>query len=578
VLSANNSPDLHLPVSVLSSIGDIPTLISTDASRDADSLLIKDIEAITLNNFVLTPFALTKSNIVVDEISQDSDNSDYFDNLSDGVVITEIMVAEDAKRLIVELVSSSAPDLDLYLVYDRNDDGLLSISEEIAISQSGNSTEEIQINYPDSGRYFIVVQSFTASPSQTDSFEMRYAVVNNQQDDSLQAEAPASLQTDVPFDMRIIYALADANIGDDYFAAIEMGTSAARPDNLGIIAIDIRRGENDIILTGNPARVNAGDVVPVNVLIAGNDTNEDRIYSITIPALAGATFSNANLGSISPAGLTFVFNKTSGDTADTTLNFNLNIEQNNPPGPIEIDMFSELQNRSNNTFQQAPTFTKVQVEGPPSIDFNGASSANLNVFEGRTVTVPITVTDPNQDTITLVYTQTAGPTASVTQSDGRSELIAPSVDEDTLLSFDVEASDGNGNSVNGSFSVTVINNEPPVISAISAPSSAAQGQRVTISVTASDPESDMLTVTINGVVGSSFSINTPRNVSSVSYAISVSDGTNTVTDLVSINLTAPVNTGGSSGGGSSSLVWLLILGVMAFARKQRKHGCFDGKL
>lgn len=554
-LRADNSPDLHLPVSVLSSIGDIPTLISTDASRNADSVLITDIEAITLDNFVLTSFSLTRANVITGQIIADSDTSDYLDNTSDGVFITEIDVMQNAKRLIVEIVSSSAPDLDLYVLFDRNSDGLASSFEEIAQSTSGNSTEEIQVDYPEAGRYFLAIQSFSGSNNPPDSFELRYAVVGPEQDDTLQADAPSSLFANVAFDMRIFYQLNAAQIGDDYYGAIEMGTSALNTSNLGLISVDIKRIANDVALRGNALRVNAGDIASLDLVIAANNTNEERIYDVTIPTIAGARFINIGGGSISAEGLRYVVIKSSGDNTSSVLSFDLRIEQTIVPGPVVISPSSELQNRSGETFQQAPPFTQIQVEGPPSINFDGNTTTSLDVVETRTVVIPISVTDPNQDPITLVFTQTAGPAALISQTAGVSTLKAPSVNTNTLLSFNVAANDGNGNTVVSSFIVKVLNNEAPRITSISAPLSAEEGQRISITVSADDPENDTLTVTINGSIGSSFSASAPRGQTSVSYLVSVSDGINTVTDTVTVRLTPPP----SSGGGGSLPIWALVL-------------------
>lgn len=555
-LTSGSSPDLYLPVSVISSIGNIPTSISGNASRDLDSLLIKDIDAITLDTFLLRPTGLTKATVFEGEVSEDSNNSDYFDDISDGVVITEINVPSDAKRLITKLVSSSAPDLDLYLVFDRNDDGLLSPFEEIGQSQSGNSTEEIQVEYPDSGRYFIVVQSFAASNAATDTFEMHYAVVADTTNDTLQVDAPGSVLSSIPFDMRVNYQLQEANIGDEYYGAIEMSSSNASPNNLGLIAVDISRIEDDIIIDAEPARVAAGDTVSIDVLVAANLTNEARNYAITIPTISGTQFTNIGSGSLNSDGLRYVVNKASGDSTQTTIRFGLNIQEGNAPGPFVISLSSELLNREGDTRQAASPFTQIQIEGPPSITFNGNAMGNFNIFETQSLSIPISVDDPNQDNVTLLFTQTAGPSASVTEFDGAYSLIAPRVEADSILEYDVEANDGNGNSVVSSFSVNVLNNEMPVIESISAPSSATGGQRITITVNVSDPESDNLTVTIGGVVGKSFSTSTPISGNSVSYPISVSDGINTVTDTVTIALTqAPVST--DSGSGGSSSIWYL---------------------
>lgn len=570
-LSANNSPNLHLPVSVQASIGDIPTTIETTASRDADSVLVTDIEGITVDNFVLTPYALTKAIKVFDSVSQDSANTDYFDNLSDGVVINEITVPENTLRLVLELVGSSAPDLDLYLVYDRNGDGVLSRFEEIAASQSSDSTEDIEIKYPEAGQYFIVVQSFTASSNTAnDTYELRYAIVGNQSDNSLQAEAPDAINEAIPFNLRARYQLQNAEFDDDFYGVIEMGTSAEQQDNLGMIAVDIRRGQDDLVFSGDAARVSAGDTVSVDVQVARNNTNEDRTYAFTIAPVAGAQFTNVGSGVIDSRGLSYTVNKPSGDNAISTVSFDLLIAQTGNPGPIIVNMLSNLENRLGNTQQQSLPFTLIQVEGSPSLNFNGNPSIELSTFEGRDLVIPISVIDPNDDPITLSYTQTAGPTAVISQAEGVSTLRAPRVDATTQLSFDVVANDGNGNSDSGSFTVSVLNNEAPVINSISAPSNASGGQRITITVNASDPENDALSITVDGVLGNSFSTTTPRSGTIVDYNIVVSDGINTVTNSVSVNLTqTPVNTGDSGGGGSLSFVLLGLLSILACLRRYR---------
>jgi subtilisin family serine protease len=461
-LTSDNSPVLHMPVSIVSSIGDIPTEVAHQATRDRDSILLKDIDAVTLNDFVLTPYALVKATKFIDRISEDSDSSDYLDNVTDGVAIIEVDVAADSKRLVAEIVSSSAPDLDLYLAYDRNNDGRLSSFEEIAQSLSSDATEKISLNNPQIGKYFIVVQNFTGSSNQADSFELRYAVVGNQQDDSLRVDAPSSLSAFTPFDMRFFYQLENAELGDDYYGAIEMGTGAENRSNLGLIALDIARIEDDVVLNAAPARVISGDVINIGVAIAGNDTNEDRTYNIEIPLPQGTEFLNVGDGTVVNGLVRYLVTKFENDRTVSKLNFQLRINQDIGPGPIEIALTSELQNRSQETPQRAPLFTDIQVEGPPTIDFNGEPSTTLNVFETRTLIIPLNVADPNGDSVNLSFTQTEGPTVEIMQTDGLPRLIAPSVDTDLTLRYSVQASDGNGNIATAIFAVNVRNNAAPV--------------------------------------------------------------------------------------------------------------------
>jgi len=564
VLTAANSPELRLPVSVFSTLGDIPTDIAAAASRDGDSFLIDDIEAIDLNSFVLTPYSLVKASSVVDVITQDSDTSDYLDDLTDGVVITEINVPLNAKRLVTEIVSSSAPDLDLFLIFDANNDGVLSSFEEIGASLSFDALEEITVNNPDAGRYFIVVQSFTGSTQDNDDFEMRYAVVTDDEDDSLSASAPTSLSADVPFDLRVFYQLSDANVGDDFYGAIDLGRSANNPSNLGMITVDIVRNANDVVITGTEARVSPGDQAQLEVIVLGNTTNEARTYQIEIPVPDGVTFTNVDAtvnGEFDGQTLSYQVNKAVNDFASTSIIFDMLVEEVSTPGPIIVNMQSELMASENSQVMQAPPYTDIQIEGAPALSFNGTDTTTLNIFETQTLVVPITVNDPNDDAVSLSYSQTQGPTTAITQTDGVSSLIAPSVEATTVLSYEVTGDDGRGNQSTAVFSVNVVNNEEPVINSISAPASVNRGQRVTITVTTSDPENDPLTVTINGSSGSSVTITTPSSGTSVSYTVEVSDGINTVSEVVNITLTqAPAPPANNDGGGGGSMpLWCLLL-------------------
>ena len=266
--------------------------------------------------------------------------------------------------------------------------------------------------------------------------------------------------------------------------------------------------------------------------------------------------------------LRYSVNKASFDGNSSSIVFTLNVGENVTAGPVDVELNSTLLGRSYDSSALIEPTQAIQIEGPPSIDFNGNPSTTLNVFETQTLIVPINIVDPNNDAVSLSFTQSAGPQTPVLQNNGEVSLIAPSVESATELVYTVEADDGNGNVVSAEFTVNVANNDAPVIESISAPANASGGQRVTITITASDTESDPLTITINGVEGTSLSVNVPRSGASVSYPISVSDGINTVNDQVTISLTqAAVETSSSGGGGSLSLWWLMAIAMVSVFRK-----------
>lgn len=565
-------PSVNLPVSILSSIGDIPVDIEIDGRRDTDTVILRDIEAVDISNFSLTAYMPVKATIVLDNIAEDTNKADYLDNLGDGVSVTSVTVSENAKRFIAEIKSSSAFDLDLYVSFDADSNGIPSSSEEIARSRSSNSTEEVSINYPKAGTYFIIVQNFEGSRAALDNFELRYAVVNEDlANDALNIIAPSTLNEDTPFDMRVTYNLPQSQSGDDYYGAVAMGTSQGT-ENLGLINVDINRLDNDVFVDGIATRLNAGESVPLNIIVRNNSSNEDRNYTIVLPLPVGTefiSFSTANNGRLVNNELIWEVNKPAGNASNTVLNFTLRMLNGIQAGPVPVVTSSQLSAPIMTSLEASKTFTDIQIEGPPVISFNGNTSAELVITETKTLDIPLTINEPNNDQVTVVFTQTLGPIVTVDDSNGIYKLIAPLVESDTQLTYDVSVSDINGNTATGSLSVTVLNNGTPVINSIDAPTSANGGENITITVNATDPENENIVVQINGFAlpGNSRTIRTPNFGVSVTYEIIVSDGTTQASQSIMVSLTQEVTPPRSSGG--SLPWWILMLLPVAIIRRYR---------
>lgn len=170
------------------------------------------------------------------------------------------------------------------------------------------------------------------------------------------------------------------------------------------------------------------------------------------------------------------------------------------------------------------------------------------ITEGGTTLLSVTADDPDGDSLGYAWTQTspATPLGSFSSRTVRNPTwTAPAVAADTVFTFDVAITDGQGGSTTGSCQVSVTHitvNRPPNVSAsISvSPAMPVAGQVVTLSITASDPDGDPLTIawvqtspTQQGAFGSPSSASTtwtspPLGVDSVGFAIqvSVSDGHN----------------------------------------------------
>ncbi|WP_290612639.1 S8 family serine peptidase [Arsukibacterium sp. UBA3155] len=103
-----------------------------------------------------------------------------------------------------------------------------------------------------------------------------------------------------------------------------------------------------------------------------------------------------------------------------------------------------------------PTVVNVvvtPVNDAPTLTAGAAKS----VAEGESVTLNVTGTDIDGDTLTYTWTQTAGPSVGVTSTSNSATFNAPSVENDSTITFSVVVSDGTATSSPVTVSATVTN-------------------------------------------------------------------------------------------------------------------------
>jgi len=189
------------------------------------------------------------------------------------------------------------------------------------------------------------------------------------------------------------------------------------------------------------------------------------------------------------------------------------------------------------------------VSNHPPVITVAASPGSSPIIEGGTTLLSVTATDPDGDTLGYAWTQTApaSPQGSFSSRTVRNPTwTAPTVTDDTVFTFSVTVTDGQGGSVSQSCQVTVNHttvNQPPVVSNIMvSPAMPVAGAVVTLSITATDPEGDPLTITWTqtapaqqGTFGTPAQASTswfspPLGVDSLAFTfqVTVSDGHNPI--------------------------------------------------
>ncbi|MEW6983672.1 S8 family serine peptidase [Colwelliaceae bacterium 6471] len=287
VLTSASHPTARLPVNVVASNGNIPDEMNFDSHRDMDSFLIEDVMAVEITDFTARSYGLTKANQADLALPVDSANGSVYDDLEDGLNISMVTVPADAKRFVAEVLSSDSPDLDMFVGIDSNGDGIPQQEEEIARSASGTALEKVDLMSPDAGDYWIIIQNWAASEEGAeDAFTLATAVVDGELNDNLSVEADAVIPALTEFDLRVNWTLDDAMAGDLYYGAMDLGTSAEAAGNLGLIAVDLMRGADDVSISSDAEDyMKRNDMVNYEVSVLANLAPGDRTYTVqaTVP-------------------------------------------------------------------------------------------------------------------------------------------------------------------------------------------------------------------------------------------------------------------------------------------------------
>ena len=185
------------------------------------------------------------------------------------------------------------------------------------------------------------------------------------------------------------------------------------------------------------------------------------------------------------------------------------------------------------------------TNSPPTVE----AGPDQTVDEGDTVTLSGTASDSDNDPLTYMWTHDSA--LSITLADDTAlstTFTAPAVTQDTTVTFTLAVSDAT-DSITDMVSVTITNNSPPTVNA-GPDQTVDEGDTVTLSGTASDSDNDPLThmwthnrpglgITLadDAALSTTFTAPAVTQDTTVTFTLAVSDGTDSVTDMVSVTIT-----------------------------------------
>ncbi len=453
----NNIPVASLPIFVKSFQSNLPLFTTLEAHRNTGSQVLKDIESLEVTDFTATTLGMDKADKASLFIRQDSDNTDVFDNLNDGVVVNFVNLANNSAILLAVVENSTAPDLDLFIGRDDNEDSLPSLDELLCTSLSADADEACAVIDAEAGDYWVLVQSYTASAvGANDSFDLQTVFVGAQTAANLTVSGPQTSPQFTPYDLRLSWN-DSMTPGDLFVGQFSLGTDSGNPGNLGSTFVILSRDTDDVEVSVSNATPPMNASVTFTVSVGANNTDEDIDFGITSTFAAGLTVDMASLsassGTLTPnaTGYSWDVSTAANSGGDITLTYTATVD-----AAAGTDIAQTVTSTSSNINAAAATSTaSLTVTAPNSAPVVSISAPSTVTVGADTLTLDASAsTDADGDALTYSWTQTAGPVVTMTGANTSIATVAAGNLTAGSLTFQVAVSDG-VETVTSSATVTV---------------------------------------------------------------------------------------------------------------------------
>jgi len=282
-LTSNGLPDAVFPLAIYADGGELPDewQINSDSVSGWQDFTLSELAAMPDATF--TSGGLVVPTLTVEMLPEDPTNDDPYDQ-SAGLMTVWHDVPVDTLWLHTETLESTAADLDLFVGLDVNGDGIAQKSEELCTSTSPAEIELCDLFTPVAGRYWSIVQNWTATLD-PDEVTLKSAVVGKNTSSRLAASGDGIVPAGQAQEIRLTWDNVNAVPGTELIGAVGIGTRRETPNNIGIIPVSFTKSavaapETLVLMNG----------ISRGLTLAGGDTH-DGMYIDIPPGVDSVTIS-----------------------------------------------------------------------------------------------------------------------------------------------------------------------------------------------------------------------------------------------------------------------------------------------
>lgn len=311
--------DTHLQATIGFKAGKMIENVSASLNNLNNKVTIADVTTSGSNDLQANGFGLFKAKTLTGTAEGSSNAAERNSPESFHNVIFPITasVKPYTKRLIAEIVSSTSPDMDLYVGIDENNDGLPDALEMdyslVCVSGNEDSNEQCVIETPVSGNYWIFAHNYKGTEDgKPDDVSIRLTQITYTSAPSFDIDAPTSVAQDEKFDitLNVNGYLSDNNSvmpleeGEVYYGLFELGTTAAMKRNVGSTLVKInglapvdvpvnRAPEVTLPIADRELQLGSDGKVSLSLNLEGVFTDPDGdVLTLSAEGMTGLTITN----------------------------------------------------------------------------------------------------------------------------------------------------------------------------------------------------------------------------------------------------------------------------------------------
>jgi uncharacterized repeat protein (TIGR01451 family) len=276
--------DARFPIAIIPDAGNLPGLVRKDVFRDAGGHVLEDLYALEITDLTIETAGLTEAALFEFELAGDPTNGDPFENLDD-VWYTTFTIPDGTKRVVMEILETTAVDLDLFF-------GLGPTPTEGTLwdyAATSGTYEYLSWVDPIPDTWWVLVQNWggTATP---DDVTLALAIVPDDPSTNFEVSGPASVEGLEPFDLEITWDEPDMEPLSAWYGWFSVGPDPDNPGMVGETELNLYRRYDDVTKLVDPFVAEFEDVVTFTLTIEPNRTGKDLYYLLEDVLPEGVTY------------------------------------------------------------------------------------------------------------------------------------------------------------------------------------------------------------------------------------------------------------------------------------------------